>query len=168
MRLAVDLSKIRGLSASDSKVVAITIATIMFIIILPLLTNSLHLPRSYLFYFFLSFCAFLSHMSFQRCHPVYLKQCRCCHVFCRLFRRRNAQAQPKAKKLQLQSRDFCLQSCSELGSPCCQGMQVLFIYLRLRQFVEHHDRLYSHTPVLPSCSSQVDLQCQIVRALQLS
>ena len=66
---------IRGLLASDSKVkiiVAITIAIIM-IIILPLPAKSLHLIQSCLIYFFLSFCAFLSHMSFQRCHHVYLK-----------------------------------------------------------------------------------------------
>ena len=66
---------IRGLLVSDSKVkiiVAITIAIIM-IIILPLPANSLHLIRSCLIYFFLSFCASLSHMSFRRCHHVYLK-----------------------------------------------------------------------------------------------
>ena len=73
MLLADDLSMIRGLLASNSKVVAaITIATIM-IIILPLLAKFIHYHRSYLFYFSLSFCAFLSHMSFQRCHLVYSK-----------------------------------------------------------------------------------------------
>ena len=76
MQLADYLFMIRGLLVSDSKVkiiVVITIAIIMIIIILPLLAKSLHLIRSCLIYFFLSFCAFLSHMSFRRCHHVYLK-----------------------------------------------------------------------------------------------